>query len=223
MGEVMQRQFKGIWIPADIWLSEELTIIDKFLLADIDSFTGNGKQFYKSNETIAKELFVSMKSISRSVKRLAELGLIEVSGNTRRRILTSNLGHNDKDSRHSDLNSGQGVRTIGTKRPPTNTRSSSKINKKTIEVELPFSSTEFKDMWNEWKRHRKKAYADGGKRALNRLVKLSNNNEREAIDIIDFSLAQNYSGLYKENKNGKKFNNNKSFDTDKFKDHIHTL
>ena len=52
MGEVI-RQFKGIWIPADIWLSKELKPIDKMLLADIDSFTGNGKAFYKSNDSDA--------------------------------------------------------------------------------------------------------------------------------------------------------------------------
>lgn len=33
----MSRKFKGIWIPANVWLGTELSIIEKVLLAEIDS------------------------------------------------------------------------------------------------------------------------------------------------------------------------------------------
>ena len=82
-----QRQFKGIWIPARIWLDKNLNATDKILLADIDSFTGNQKTFYKSNETIAEELFVSIKSVSRSIKKLKDLGYIKIEGNKRVRLV----------------------------------------------------------------------------------------------------------------------------------------
>ena len=33
----MERAFKGIWIPAEIWLSKELKIMEKLFLVEIDS------------------------------------------------------------------------------------------------------------------------------------------------------------------------------------------
>ena len=41
----MERNFKGVWIAAEIWLDKDLTLVEKALLAEIDSFTGNGKSF----------------------------------------------------------------------------------------------------------------------------------------------------------------------------------
>jgi hypothetical protein len=51
----MDRTFKGVWIAAEIWLDKDLTLVEKALLAEIDSFTGNGKSFMKSNDTIQSE------------------------------------------------------------------------------------------------------------------------------------------------------------------------
>ena len=33
----MQRGFKGIWIPKEIWLSPDLNYVEKILLVEIDS------------------------------------------------------------------------------------------------------------------------------------------------------------------------------------------
>ena len=35
------RQFKGVWICARLWLTEDLTPTEKFLIAVIDSLSGN--------------------------------------------------------------------------------------------------------------------------------------------------------------------------------------
>jgi len=51
----MERNFKGVWIAAEIWLDKDLTLVEKALLAEIDSFTGNGRSFMKSNDTIQSE------------------------------------------------------------------------------------------------------------------------------------------------------------------------
>jgi len=33
--ERMQRDFKGVWIPSEIWLSEKLSLIEKVLFVEI--------------------------------------------------------------------------------------------------------------------------------------------------------------------------------------------
>ena len=88
-------------------------------------------------------------------------------------------------------------------------------------MELPFDSNEFAEVWSDWLKNRKKKYKDGGKRALKRLVKLSDNNEREAIEILDYCLAQNYQGIFKEDKNEKR--TNKKFNTEVYSDYLNTL
>ena len=219
--EKQERQFKGIWIPANIWLNPNMTAIDKILLADIDSFTGNKKTFYKSNETVAKELFVSVKSISRSVKKLKDLGYISISGNKRqRRIIAKGQYVFDKGQNVQDI--GQNVPTERSKSPTTNTTISTVTNSSTKGVtELPFSSDKFAEAWGLWNSQRKKKYADGGVMALKRLVKLSDNNEVEAIEIIEYCLAQNYQGLFKEKNNDKR--TSKKFNTDVYTDYLNTL
>ena len=217
--EKQERQFKGIWIPAVIWLDPSLTATEKVLLADIDSFTGNNKSFYKSNETIASELFVSIKSVSRSIKKLKDLGYIVISGNKRQRLITSK-GQFVFQERQKVLDLGQNVPSNESKCLTINTTTNSSTN--TIqEVVLPFDDPKFLDAWNLWKRNRKKKYTPvGEQKALSRLAKMCNLDLQEALDVIDYSLAQGYTGLYKE-KNGKQ--TTKKFDTDVYTDYLNSL
>jgi len=84
----MDRQFKGVWIDASIWLNPNLTLIEKALLAEIDSFTGDGKSFYKSNETIQEEYQISRPTISKAFKKLEDMGFIKIEFDGRRRKIT---------------------------------------------------------------------------------------------------------------------------------------
>ena len=84
----MERQFKGVWIPAEIWLDARLTLVEKALYAEIDSFSGNGKTFHKANETIQLEYGVSRPTISKAIKKLTDLGFIEAAFDGRTRHLT---------------------------------------------------------------------------------------------------------------------------------------
>lgn len=84
----MEREFKGVWIPAEIWLDARLTLVEKALYAEIDSFSGNGKTFHKANETIQLEYGVSRPTISKAIKKLESLGFIEATFDGRIRHLT---------------------------------------------------------------------------------------------------------------------------------------
>ena len=84
----MEREFKGVWIPSEIWLDARLTLVEKALYAEIDSFSGNGKTFHKANETIQNEYGISRPTISKAIKKLSDLGFIEATFDGRTRHLT---------------------------------------------------------------------------------------------------------------------------------------
>jgi len=48
------RDFKGVWIPKDIWLNTDLSIIEKVLLVEIDSLDNSDRGCFASNEYLAK-------------------------------------------------------------------------------------------------------------------------------------------------------------------------
>lgn len=73
----MERDFKGVWIPKEIWLNEDLSLIEKHLFVEIDSLAKNG-QCFASNEYFARFLGVHKKHISRLVSNLCDLGLVRV-------------------------------------------------------------------------------------------------------------------------------------------------
>ncbi len=67
----MERNFKGVWIAAEIWLDKDLTLVEKALLAEIDSFTGKGRSFMKSKDTIQCEYGGSRNTIGRPLLKRA--------------------------------------------------------------------------------------------------------------------------------------------------------
>jgi hypothetical protein len=75
---------------------------------------------------------------------------------------------------------------------------------------IPFTE-QFAQSWQEWLTYRKErrlpAYKPMGlQKTLSRLIQLANNNEAEAIAIIDYSISQNYQGLFKEKRYGTSIN-----------------
>jgi DNA-binding Lrp family transcriptional regulator len=72
-----ERAFKGVWIPADIWLNGKLTIHEKFILAEIDSFCSHYESCYASNEHFAKFIGLSIRRVKDIIKGLEDKGFIE--------------------------------------------------------------------------------------------------------------------------------------------------
>jgi DNA-binding Lrp family transcriptional regulator len=72
-----ERAFKGVWIPADIWLNGKLTIHEKFILAEIDSFCSHYESCYASNEHFAKFIGLSTRRVKDIIKGLEDKGFIE--------------------------------------------------------------------------------------------------------------------------------------------------
>lgn len=75
---MQERAFKGIWIPAEIWLSKDLTIMEKIFLVEIDSLD-NDDGCYASNKYFAEFFGVTTVRASQVIKSLNEKGYVEIS------------------------------------------------------------------------------------------------------------------------------------------------
>lgn len=91
MLEKEKREFKGVWFPAEVWLDERLTALEKIILIEIDSLDGEDG-CYASNEYLAKFCQCSQSKVSGAIAKLKKLGYIKVrSFDGRKRILGSCL------------------------------------------------------------------------------------------------------------------------------------
>lgn len=76
MSEIHNEQFKGVWIPARIWLDEDLTIHDKVLWATIDSLCSESRDCFASNEWLAARCKMTAGTISNTIAKLKGKGLL---------------------------------------------------------------------------------------------------------------------------------------------------
>jgi len=72
------RDFKGIWIPKDIWLSEELSLIEKVLFVEIHSLD-NERGCFASNKYFAEFFGLHPRRIAEHIAALKEKGFVTVT------------------------------------------------------------------------------------------------------------------------------------------------
>ena len=73
----MERAFKGVWIPREIWLDTELGWSEKLLLVEIDSLD-NEQGCWASNEYFAEFFNLSKDRISKLISSLKNKGYVTV-------------------------------------------------------------------------------------------------------------------------------------------------
>jgi len=76
--EKPSRDFKGIWIPKDIWESEQLSIMEKVLFVEIHSLD-NERGCYASNRYFAEFFSVSERQIQTHIASLKTKGFVTVT------------------------------------------------------------------------------------------------------------------------------------------------
>lgn len=98
----MRREFRGVWIPAAIWLDNNLSSVDKTILVEIDSLDGDDG-CYARNEYLAKFCGCSEATVSRSLRKLKDLGYVyEGKFDGRTRVLHSRIKHVTSQGEQSD-------------------------------------------------------------------------------------------------------------------------
>ena len=76
--ENLPREFKGVWIPREIWLSRDLSLMEKVLFVEIDSLD-NERGCFASNRHFAAFFGVSDRQIRTYLNSLREKGFITIT------------------------------------------------------------------------------------------------------------------------------------------------
>lgn len=171
----MERDFKGVWIPKEIWLNEDLNWTEKLLYIEIDSLARNGECF-AMNDHFAKFLRISKDRVSKMITSLNRKGLVSVeliykkgTKEIEKRIIKTNpIGENADTPRQEHLDPiGENAYTpIGENTYDNNTsinntfintiKINKKINKKEKSAELEM---EFETLWKAYPRKEGKTAA----------------------------------------------------------------
>lgn len=102
MNEKQQRDFKGVWIPREIWLDPELNPIEKCLLVEIDSLDNDPeKGCFASNEYLAEFIQRKPNTTANIVSSLRKRGYIyDVFWDGRNRGIRVKLSRENEGSLH---------------------------------------------------------------------------------------------------------------------------
>lgn len=73
-----KRDFKGVWIPKEIWLSSDLSLHEKCLLVEIHSLD-NERGCFASNAHFARFLEISDRQVRRYISRLQDKRYIKIT------------------------------------------------------------------------------------------------------------------------------------------------
>lgn len=71
----LSREFKGIWIPKEIWLSVDISLTEKVFLAEIDSFEKKDGCF-ASNRYFANFFKMTKGRVSQIITKLQDKGFV---------------------------------------------------------------------------------------------------------------------------------------------------
>lgn len=77
--EEQQRQFKGIWIPKEIWLNKDLTFQEKIILVEIDSYDNGQVGCFATNKHFVKNFGINSSRISQIIQSLQRKNYITIT------------------------------------------------------------------------------------------------------------------------------------------------
>ena len=87
------RDFKGVWIPKEVWFDDRLNPLEKIILFEIDSLDKTDTGCFASNDYIAKFCQCSEWKVSNAITKLVDLGYIRIAAfDGRHRTIKSCLG-----------------------------------------------------------------------------------------------------------------------------------
>ena len=199
------RDFKGVWIPKEVWLDTRLNALEKVILTEIDSLDQGDKGCYASNEHLAEFCQCSKRKVSEAISKLIECGYIYIQNfDGRKRELRSRLAESarqtskkcEADSQnllHSNIDNNT-VNNIVKKERKTKQKMTydEQIKKYTKNEELQDALKAFVQM----RVFIKKPLTDYGFRLL--LAKLSKlgKTDAEKIAIVNRSVEHNWLGFF---------------------------
>ena len=200
-----KRDFKGIWIPKEVWLDTRLNALDKVILMEIDSLDQGEKGCYASNEHLADFCQCSKTKVSTAISKLIECGYLYIQNfDGRKRELKSRVSNFERQSlkkcnadiqnlKESNTDNNTYNKTVSKKERKSKSKSyDEQIAEYTGNEELQNALKAFVQMRSFIK---SPVTEHGLKLLLNKLTKISRN-DAEKITIVNNSIENNWKGFY---------------------------
>ena len=200
------RDFKGVWIPKEVWLDTRLNALDKVILMEIDSLDQGEKGCYASNEHLAEFCQCSKTKVSTAVSKLIECGYLYIQNfDGRKRELKSRLSNYERQSIKNCNADIQNLKESNTYRNTDNNTVSNKKERKSKSKSYDEQIAEYTQ--NEELQNALKAFVQmrafikkplteyGLKLLLNKLSKIGRT-DAEKIAIVNRSVEHNWQGFF---------------------------
>ena len=159
----LPRQFKGVWIPAEVWLDRSLSITEKVMMVEIGSLQDPVRGCYASNSHFARFFGLSSSRVSEIISALSSKGLLRVElirdGRqvVERRVRLSDLfgrsntySEKAEESNTKSNSTSEGEKRGSAKASPSASRKASKFDPL---IARPLSVSE--STWADWCQHRR--------------------------------------------------------------------
>lgn len=129
--ENFNRDFKGVWIPKEVWLDDRLNALDKIILTEIDSLDQGEDGCFASNEYIANFCQCSATKVSTSINQLIKYGYLYVlKFDGRKRHLKSRLSNFERQDLKKCKADIKNLKDINTSNKTTNNIFNNSIDNK---------------------------------------------------------------------------------------------
>lgn len=202
-----ERDFKGVWIPKEIWLDERLNALDKCIFIEVDSLDSEEKGCYASNKYLADFCQCSETKVSTAISKLIKLGYLYLkSFDGRQRILKSRFTKNAEQTFKNCKAELQNLKEINNKdNNKINNISNIKESKKALTnyeaiINDNIQDEEIKQSIYEFIKMRtiiKKPLTDRAlQMIISKLNKLSNGDSDTAVEILNQSIINNWQDIY---------------------------
>jgi hypothetical protein len=215
----------GIWLPAEIW-ALDLPPLHRVFLARLAALSKQDGASWAGDEFLAESLRCTPQHVRKMRRQLEDSGHIVTEGYGHKRRLTVELaptgakvaptGTSNQRRKQPEaqelqpeaqklrLQMRQEATTVA--QSIEENRTSKEVVKKAVKKEepilMPFEGERFAEVWATWKGYKKEEKRFSYKsrvseqEALSKLQKLSNNDEQRAIEIIQQSIANGWSGFF---------------------------
>lgn len=215
---VEHRAFRGVWIPAALWLERSITLQEKVMLVEIDSLQHPERGCWKSNAALAEFFGISRARVTQIIASLKEKGLIRVE-NVRegRQIVERRIyivaplerGQESYQGWKESYEKG-GKNPRGGRKESYEERGSVRgVHKEGKEEGESLPSWLPEDAWHEYLQFRKEMKAPmsalAQTKAINKLDKLRKEGSAPA-EVIDQSIVNGWKGLFPIKGEGKRTN-----------------
>lgn len=216
------RDFKGVWIPKEVWLDTRLNALDKVILMEIDSLDQGENGCYASNEHLANFCQCSKTKVSTAISKLIECGYLYIQNfDGRKRELKSRLSNFERQNIENCNADIQNLKESNTYRnTDNNTVSNNKERKNKLKSydEQIAEYTQNEELQNALKAFvqmrsfiKSPVTEHGLKLLLNKLTKISRN-DVEKITIVNNSIENNWKGFYGLKEESKSVQPEKKYD-----------